>query len=195
MNILLHACCAPCTAGTLSVLCEEAIYPVLYWNNPNIHPFREYEARLGALRQYAQTIHVPLIVDGSYGLRAFLEKTSPSGAGRCTVCYAMRLSQAARHAAKEGFDAFTTTLLVSPMQNREAILEAGREAAAREGIAFLERDFRPGYEAGRQEVRDLDLYMQKYCGCIFSEEERYKTRAARIQTGFFANFGSAPERP
>ena len=72
-----------------------------------------------------------------------------------------------------GFDAFTTTLLVSPYQNHELLIQVAEEMAEKYGVKFLYRDFRPGFREGQAEARELGLYMQKYCGCVFSEEDRY----------------------
>lgn len=190
-QVLLHACCGPCTAGTLPFLLEEGVRPVLYWNNPNIHPFTEYASRLTALREFARKECVPLIVDGSYGVRAFTAATAAAPNARCAVCYRMRMNAAARHAAESGYDAFTTTLLVSPFQDRDAILEAGQNAARKYGIPFLDLDFRPGFLKGQTKARDMGLYMQKYCGCIYSEEERYASRAAKVPYGYHPNFPKA----
>lgn len=187
-SVLLHACCGPCTAGTVPQLREEGIRPVLYWNNPNIHPFTEYSARLNALRELAAAEYLPLVIDGSYGVRAFTAAAASDPDSRCSTCYAMRMDAAAEHAARNGFSSFTTTLLVSPWQNRDGIIAAGEAAAARHGVAFLVRDFRPGFRSGQQRARDMGLYMQKYCGCIYSEEDRYEKKARKIPLGFHPNF-------
>lgn len=75
---------------------------------------------------------------------------------------------------KIGYDSFSTTLLVSPYQNHEALKEIGVELGRKYGINFVYRDFRVGFREGQTKARDLGLYMQKYCGCIFSEEDRYR---------------------
>ena len=98
---------------------------------------------------------------------------------RCGHCYRLRLEQTARYAAAHGFDSFTSTLFVSPYQNHDLLRQTAEAAAARYGVAFLYRDFRPGFRQGQQEARELGLYMQKYCGCVFSEEERYAKQLSR----------------
>jgi predicted adenine nucleotide alpha hydrolase (AANH) superfamily ATPase len=110
-----------------------------------------------------------------YGLRSFLRGLGPDteAAVRCGYCYRTRLEKTAAHAAQYGFDSFSTSLLVSPYQNHGLIRRAGEELAARYGVSFLYRDFRPRFREGQAKARALGLYMQKYCGCIFSEEERY----------------------
>ena len=90
---------------------------------------------------------------------------------RCAVCYRLRMEKAALTASEKGYDAFSTTLFISPYQNHELLKEEAEKAAARHGVELLYRDFRPRFRDGRAEARRLNLYMQKYCGCIFSESE------------------------
>ncbi len=175
-KVLLHTCCAPCSIYCVDSLRAEGLEPVSYWFNPNIHPYTEYRSRKTTLEEYAKQIHLPLIIDNTYGLREFCKNVIDDLSGRCFYCYDVRLSQTARYAAEHGFASFTTTLLVSPFQNHAAIINAAEKAAEQYGVPFLYRDFRPGFQDGQQKARDLELYMQKYCGCIFSEEERYRRK-------------------
>ena len=99
---------------------------------------------------------------------------------RCGACYEMRLDAAAGFAEANGYEAFTTTLLISPHQNHELLLETGRRAARAHRVEFLERDFRPRFREGRRRAQELELYMQKYCGCVFSEEERYRPKPSTL---------------
>ena len=93
---------------------------------------------------------------------------------RCVkYCYRVRFEQTARYAKEHGYDTFSTTLLISPYQNHNALKKIGEEMAEKYGLNFLYRDFRPGFREGQAEARELGLYMQKYCGCVFSEEMRY----------------------
>lgn len=176
MNLLMHTCCAPCSVMCIKSLQSEGLSPTAYWYNPNIHPYTEYRMRRNTLIEYANSIDLPLITDGAYGLRDFLAAVYPDIDHRCPVCYQTRLFQTARYAAQNGFDAFTTTLLISPYQNHELLRQTGEQAARECGVAFLYRDFRPLFRQGQEEARALSLYMQKYCGCIFSEEDRYRRR-------------------
>ena len=178
-KILLHTCCAPCSIHCVESLRGEGIEPVSFWYNPNIHPFQEYKARRDTLKDYAASIGMELILADCYGLRPFTEAVAADLDHRCGKCYAMRLEEAARAAAELGYGAFSTTLLVSPYQNHEALRAAGEAAGQRYGVAFLYRDFRPGFRAGQQKARELGLYRQKYCGCVFSEEERYAKEIRR----------------
>lgn len=177
--VLLHVCCAPCSIACVDSLREEGFAPTAFWFNPNIHPFTEYRARRDTLRAYAASIGLPLVEQDTYGLRPFLAAVGGAVDARCPVCYAMRLDAAAAYAAQNGFPRFTTTLLISPYQQHALLIEAGERAAAAHGIDFLYRDFRPLFRQGQQRARELGLYMQKYCGCIFSEEERYCRKARR----------------
>ena len=93
---------------------------------------------------------------------------------RCTdYCYRVRLEQTAKYAKEHGFDTITTTLFVSPYQKHEELKQIAEEIAKKYELNFLYRDFRVGFREGQAKARELGLYMQKYCGCIFSEEDRY----------------------
>ncbi len=173
MSVLIHICCAPCSITCIDTLRAEGIEPVGYWFNPNIHPVTEYRARRDTLIQYARDIGLELRLRDEYGLRDFVRAIYPKLENRCGVCYDLRLREAARYAAENGFDSFCTTLLVSPYQNHELLRETGEKMAREYGVEFLYRDFRPRFREGQQRARELGLYMQKYCGCVFSEEERY----------------------
>jgi epoxyqueuosine reductase len=173
MKLLLHICCAPCSIACVQSLRAEGIEPTGYWYNPNIHPYTEYRARRDTLVTYAQDINLALVMEDFYGLRPFTAAVAEKCGERCVTCYAARMRAAARYAAENGYSHFTTTLLISPYQ-KHAMLSAAAEDAAREfGVTFLYRDFRPLYRQGRQEAQELGLYLQKYCGCVYSEEERF----------------------
>lgn len=174
MKLLMHTCCAPCSVYCIDSLRKEGIEPVSYWFNPNIHPFMEYKARRDTLIEYSKMINLELIVDENYGLVEFCKNTVDNLSNRCKeYCYKVRLEQTAKYAKENGYDAFTTTLLVSPYQNHEALKEVASEMAQKYGVEFLYRDFRPGFREGQNKARELGLYMQKYCGCIWSEQDRY----------------------
>ena len=177
MDTLLHICCAPCAVACVDWLREDAINPVGFWYNPNIHPFTEYRQRKNTLIDYAKAIGLPLAMEDEYGLRPFVRAVCGDLEHRCGYCYRCRMEAAARYAAEHGIASFTSTLLISPYQNRALICATGEELGERYKVAFLPRDFRPRFREGQQKARELGLYMQKYCGCIFSEEERYRKRA------------------
>jgi predicted adenine nucleotide alpha hydrolase (AANH) superfamily ATPase len=188
MKILLHCCCAPCLVQCAESLAGEQIKPDLFWYNPNIHPYMEYKNRRDTLVQYAADQNLDLTLFDEYGLRSFIYGVGPEDTGggdrpaRCAWCYSTRLEKTAALAAERGYDAFCTTLLISPWQDHEGIRRAAEAAAEKHGVDFLYRDFRPRFREGQAEARALGFYMQKYCGCIFSEEERYlkKREPARV---------------
>ena len=173
---LLHTCCAPCSVSCVEQLRREGIEPIAYWFNPNIHPYQEYKARRDTLIGYADQIGMELIVQEDYGLRGFVCAVAEDIDHRCEKCYEMRLEQAAEFASENGFSSFTSTLFVSPYQQHERMAEIAARAGKKWGVDFLYRDFRPGFRGGQQQARELGLYMQKYCGCIFSEEDRYRKK-------------------
>ena len=173
MKLLFHSCCAPCTVQCTASLRAEGIQPHLFWYNPNIHPFTEYRSRLSCLTEFAANENLKLTVAGEYGLRFFLGAVFPEIELRCEKCYSLRLEKTASFAAREGFSAFSTSLLISPYQDHDALKRIGEEEAVKYGVDFLYRDFRPLFREGRSAARAMGFYMQKYCGCIFSEEERY----------------------
>ncbi len=175
-DLLLHICCAPCSVACVHQLREEGTEPTGFWYNPNIHPYLEYKARRDALRDYAKSIGLALREEDFYGLRPFTAAVAAHPEQRCGYCYACRMEETARYAAEHGFARFSTTLLISPYQNRELLCAAGEAAAARHGLTFVPYDFRPRFREGQEEARALGLYMQKYCGCVYSEEERFSNR-------------------
>ena len=173
MNTLLHVCCAPCANQCIEVLRTDGMDVTGFWYNPNIHPFTEYRARRNCLREYAEAIQLPLIERDDYGLRPFVREVAQDIAGRCVKCYEMRLLETARQAKEGGFDSFTSSLFISPYQNHQMMAEVAQKAADAYGVEFLYRDFRPYFKAGQEKARELNMYIQKYCGCVFSEQERY----------------------
>lgn len=180
MRILLHACCGPCAVAPVARLREQGHEVTGFWYNPNIHPYTEYRQRLDALREFAAEENLPLICHDDYDLEGYLAQAAGKGVPeRCRVCYRMRLEAAADAAKTGGFDAFSTSLLVSPYQQHDLLREVGEQAGRRAGIPFLYQDFRGDYRRGRQRAKELGLYRQQYCGCIFSEKERYLPRGGK----------------
>ena len=181
MNLLFHCCCAPCAAAPVENLCAEGITPTLFWYNPNIHPSAEYQSRCDALRAFAELKNLPLEMADEYGLYPFMREIGgeTEGEKRCDICYRMRLERTAARAAEMGFAAFGATLLISPYQRHDSIRRIGGEVAMRHGVEFLYRDFRPLFRESQSQARALGLYMQKYCGCVFSEADRYAQKAGK----------------
>ena len=176
MKLLLHICCAPCSVYCIQALRGEGLSPEGLWYNPNIHPYTEYRARRDALVGYAERIDLPLHLEDTYGLRPFVQAVCGDIEGRCAVCYRLRMRETARYATENGYTHFASTLFVSPYQNHELLRREAEQAAAEHGVAFLYRDFRPGFREGQRQARELGFYMQKYCGCVFSEEDRYRRK-------------------
>ena len=173
MNTLLHICCAPCANQCIEVLQGDQFAVTGFWYNPNIHPFTEYRARRNTVRQYLESIDLKLIEQNDYALRPFVREVAEDIAHRCVKCYEMRLFDTARAAAEGGFDSFTASLFISPYQNHELMREVAERAAFEHGVKCEYRDFRPYFKPGQEKARELGMYIQKYCGCVFSEEERY----------------------
>ncbi len=173
MKTLLHICCAPCANQCIEVLRGDGLEVTGFWYNPNIHPYTEYRARRDCLREYAQAVELTLLEKNDYALRPFVREVAEDLDHRCGKCYEMRLFETAKAAKEGGFDSFTSSLFISPYQNFELMRETAERAAMEYGVEFLLRDFRPYFRAGQDRARELNMYMQKYCGCIFSEEERY----------------------
>lgn len=185
MRLLMHVCCAPCSVYCIESLRSEGVEPVLYWYNPNIHPYMEYKARRDTVREYSDSIGVNVIFEEDYGLEAFCRNVIGDLGNRCqNYCYRVRLEQTAKYAKENGYECFSTTLLVSPYQNHEALRKMGDEIAEKFGLSFLYRDFRVGFKDGQAKARELGLYMQKYCGCVFSEATAnygHKSLADKVQ--------------
>ena len=177
MKLLLHTCCAPCSTYVVDKLRKDGYDDITsLWYNPNIHPYTEYKMRRDTLKEYAKQINLPLIIEENYGIREFTKNVSSNIDGRCLYCYESRLEYTAKYAKEHGYEAFSTTLLVSPYQKHELIIKVANEMARKYQIEFLYQDFREGFRIGQQMARDAGLYMQKYCGCIYSEEMRYYNR-------------------
>ena len=171
MKLLMHTCCAPCSIYCIDSLREEGIEPVVYWYNPNIHPYLEYKTRKDTLEQYTKSINVEAIFEDEYGLEEFCKNVVCDLKNRCrNYCYKVRLEKTAQYAKEHGYDTISTTLLVSPYQQHDLIKSMGEEIAKKYGLKFLYRDFRVGFRIGQDKARTLGLYMQKYCGCVFSEK-------------------------
>jgi hypothetical protein len=185
-RVLLHCCCAPCSLSCIDPLRAEGIEPVAFWYNPNIHPWKEYEARRNCLLEYAPTIGMEVIVKENYGLREFTQAVAGDIDSRCRYCYGSRMEETARFAAERGFKAFTSTLLASPYQDHDGIAQAAADCARRYGVEFLYRDFRPNFREGNKRARELGFYMQKYCGCVYSEEDRYRKAIERDRAKYDA---------
>ncbi|MCX7843699.1 MAG: epoxyqueuosine reductase QueH [Clostridia bacterium] len=176
MKLLLHVCCGPCAVYPVSVLQEDKIDIKGLYFNPNIHPREEFERRRENVKRLAEIKGLDMDYIDDFRQSTW-ESFEHGQEQRCGMCYGLRLDRAASYAKENGFDAFSTTLLVSPYQNHDLIKELGEKFSQKHGVEFYCRDFRPGFREGQQQAKDLGLYRQKYCGCIVSlEQSEYKEK-------------------
>ena len=176
MKILIHLCCANCGCYPISKLRKENVDIHAFYYNPNVHPYQEYNKRLMAVRKFADAWEFHIIYRDEYPLEAFLQNVVYRESNRCIYCYHCRLETTARVAKKGKFDAFTTSMLYSKRQKHEQIKGIGESLGKKFGIPFYYEDFRSGYQEGIQMSKELNLYRQQYCGCIYSERDRYLTK-------------------
>lgn len=180
-KLLLHSCCAPCSSYVLEYLSQYFEITVLYYN-PNISPETEYRARVAEQERLIRelpTKHPVTFLAGEYHPEQFYGAVKgledcPEGGERCTICFEMRLREAAQTAKNGGFDYFTTTLSISPLKNAEKLNSIGASLAQEYGIAYLHSDFKKknGYKRSVELSAEYGLYRQDYCGCVFSKEAR-----------------------
>ena len=176
MKLLMHTCCAPCSVYCIDELRTKEIEPTLYWYNPNIHPYEEYKKRKDCLSNYAKSINVEAIFEDKYGLDEFCKNVSNNLNTRCVnYCYPVRLRKTFEFAKENGYDTVTTTLLYSIYQKHEFIKKYMENLSNEFHIDFFYEDFRKGFWKGHDKAVQLGLYMQKYCGCVFSEEQMILT--------------------
>jgi predicted adenine nucleotide alpha hydrolase (AANH) superfamily ATPase len=173
MKILLHTCCGPCSIYPVDVLRNEGFTVMGYFYRNNIHPYSECLKREETLASYAEAIGLPLIVQKGYALEEFLRNTVFREKDRCLYCYHDRLLTTALMARHGKFDAFSTTLLYSRRQKHDIIRSVGESVAKESGVRFLYRDFRDGWNLGIEESKKRGMYRQPYCGCIYSEKDRF----------------------
>jgi len=172
--LLLHICCGPCGVAFTEGIIAEGFAPALLWYNPNIHPYMEYRHRRTSAVDFAGFTGLPINADEKYGLKEFLSNTMSNEQDRCAWCYRTRLERTAQYAIENGYGIFSTALLASPYQDFESICRFGTQTAKKYDLQFIVKDFRVGYRTAMDKARKMGLYMQKYCGCIFSEEERFR---------------------
>jgi len=172
-SVLVHSCCAHCAAYTIEYFRQQGYEVALLWYNPNIHPYTEHQHRLEAMKSLAEGMNVPLIEVEGYDMTAYFRQVVGHEEQRCQHCFRLRLSKTAETARQREFDAFTTTLLISPQQKHDLLREIGSELGREKGLDFLYADLRKHYSDSRRMTKPLNLHRQQYCGCIYSEWERY----------------------
>jgi hypothetical protein len=181
LKLLLHCCCGPCATSVAEHFQGLGDQVTGWFFNPNIHPEEERTRRETTLAQAAEAAGLPLLPGGpAMRLVDYLLAIARRGGPRCHTCYALRLEATAKEASAKGFDGFSTTLLISPHQDLEAISSIGCSIAERTGIEFRFADLRGKYGESCERSRELDLYRQNYCGCLFSGLERSQRRSDRF---------------
>jgi len=174
-KLLLHSCCGPCAIHVAEQLKNE--YEVcLFFCESNIHPYEEYEKRLTELQKVAAMHKLNLYIS-AYDYerwRAAVDgkEAEPEGGLRCEACFFERLKETSASAKRMGFDAFATTLTVSPHKDAEAINNIGQKLAEKEGIEYLSSNFKKmdGFRKSMEKAREHNIYRQNYCGCEFSKK-------------------------
>ena len=173
MNILLHTCCGPCAIYPVRVLRRDGFDVMGFFYRHNIHPYTECLKRQDALKAYAEQIDLRVIYQDGYDVEGFLRRAAFRESSRCIQCYHDRLRATAMVARRGKFDCFSSTLLYSKFQKHDLIAAIGESVGKETGVAFHYRDFRTGWKEGIRVSKALGIYRQAYCGCIYSEKERY----------------------
>jgi len=174
MKILVHICCAPCAVHVFPKLKQEFDEVMGLWYNPNIHPFREYQLRLNSVKKWAEQYQVKVIYEDVYDIKSFLREIVYRESHRCFFCYRMRLKKTAIFAKKGKFDYFGSTLISSPHQDSRLIQDVANEIAKEYSVKPYLKVMKEGWKQSQELSKKLGLYHQQYCGCIYSEEERFK---------------------
>jgi predicted adenine nucleotide alpha hydrolase (AANH) superfamily ATPase len=172
-KVMIHACCAHCAAYTVEYWRRQGCEVSGFWYNPNIHPYTEHQQRLESMKLLAKKTDLPLLVADGYDVVEYFRRVAGHEEERCRHCFGLRLAKTADVTRDKGYDGFTTTLLISPHQQHELLREIGNIVAGEKGVEFLYADLRKRYSDSRHITKPMDLYRQQYCGCIYSEWERY----------------------
>lgn len=180
MKILVHMCCGPCAITPILGMLDAGMGVTGLFYNPNIHPLQEYLRRREGVVQVAERLGIPVIFkDDEYDPQVWMRAVTFREPNRCTPCYALRLERTLSIARRGGFDAFTTTLLYSKFQKHDQIRTMGTDLARGSGVDFHYEDFREGWSEGIARSKDWGIYRQQYCGCLYSEFERYSSQLRR----------------
>ena len=182
-ELLLHACCGPCSSYVLEYLKKDLKISLFYYD-PNIEPKDEYDKRLAEVRRLVSRMNRDLpgedieLVEGAYEPERFHEAVKglehePEGGKRCEACFRLRLGEAVKTAERLGLDLVTTTLSISPLKNAELLNRIGEEAASDSSCEWLPSDFkkRGGYQRSIELAAQYGLYRQNYCGCLYSKRD------------------------
>ncbi len=180
-KLLVHTCCGPCFTYIHEDLTkyreiftgDNHLDITSLWYNPNIQPKMEYDRRKETLIQYCKDVNCKLDIIDSYDLKEFVKNSLnlDEFSCRCEYCYFMRLERVFKHAKENNFDMVMTTLSISPYQKQELIYKVGKKLEIQYGIKYIHLDYTKKFREGQKLAKDLGLYRQKYCGCIFSIDE------------------------
>lgn len=183
-KLLVHACCGPCFTyiehelSTKGLRLEDGSFKNVDFTacfyNPNIHPKVEYERRRDTFIKLCEMQKVKNVVLDEYSLNGYVEDVvnkvinNKEFESRCEYCYYLRLNKVFEYAKENNFDMVMTTLTISPYQNHELIKKVGKRLEEEYGVKFVYVDYRGNFREGQKMAREKGLYMQKYCGCVFS---------------------------
>ena len=171
-RMLLHACCAPCAEYPVSDLLSLGVRPDILYYNPNIHPKFEFDRRKEQIVKLGQIYDLSCLYSDDFRMDDWLAKACEGKySSRCEMCYSIRMDYVAKYASENGYDCFSTSLLVSPYQQHDFIAEIASASADKYGVQFEYFDWRPHFREGQAMAREHGLYRQKYCGCIYSLED------------------------
>ena len=177
LKILFHTCCSPCACEPIEELRNQGFEVTLFFDNPNIQPKEEYDARLLELKKYLQTIPRVEIIEGAYDVLDWLKaikglESEPERGKRCDVCYDLRLRRTAKKAKELGYEYFGSSLSISPHKKADKISELGQKIAKEYGLKFLDRDWKKmgGFQRACEIAKEHAFYRQNYCGCVFSKK-------------------------
>lgn len=173
MKTLLHICCAPCSIVPSQALRDRGMDVMGFFYRHNIHPFTECMRRQQTVEDYSNRIGLRVIYQDGYDMEGFVRNVAFREDNRCSYCYHDRLRTTALMAKRGKFDYFSSTLLYSKFQKHDMIRSIGESVGKSVGVPFLYEDFRPGWKEGITVSKKLGMYRQKYCGCIYSEKERF----------------------
>ena len=173
MKVLLHVCCANCAIYPIKTMRDEGLEVMGFFYRHNIHPYTECVKRQEALQAYAEQINLKVIYQEGYDIEGFIQHVAFRESERCNYCYHDRLRSTALLAKRGKFDYFSSTLLYSKHQKHDLIRTMGESVGKSVGVSFLYQDYREGWKEGIECSKQMGLYRQHYCGCIYSEKERF----------------------
>jgi len=173
MKVLLHVCCANCAIYPIKTMRDEGLEVMGFFYRHNIHPYTECVKRQEALQAYAEQINLKVIYQEGYDIEGFIQNVAFRESERCNYCYHDRLRSTALLAKRGKFDYFSSTLLYSKHQKHDLIRTMGESVGKSVGVPFLYQDYREGWKEGIECSKQMGLYRQHYCGCIYSEKERF----------------------